>query len=333
MPSAATKRRLAEDAGAWLLDGLVSADTAKVLRDRYSAEDFGFVGVIRYLGISGGILALLGLLGAGVALTGSEGFGGFTTTAVGAAVLAAGLWLSNDLRSRYGTSSKVVLALGVVAVALGIGLVAHASGVPESDLPIPIGAVAVPLSFLLAYRYRNPFLLVLAVLGLFGWIGSWSSMSGHSSYGSSDDLPKVLAAAALGVLAFGLWHERALERHASRFYVVYQSLALLYLNGALLVLSLDDGFMTWGHGSVPVYALLLTAAALGQIVLGARLHNSLFLAFGVIAAALDVLTRYYETFWDKLDRGLFFLAGGALLFGFGFAFEQVARSRRATVPA
>ena len=326
MPSAATKRQLADDVGVWLLDGLISADTAKLLRERYAAEDFGFVGVIRYIGICGGLLALVGLLGAGVALTGSEGFGGFVTTAIGAAVLAAGVWLSNDLRSRYGTSSKVILTLGVVAVAFGVGLVAHSMGVREDDLPFAVGIVAVPLAFFLAYRYRNPFLLVVALVGLFFWVGSLSSMSGHSSHELAVDVPEILAFSALCVLGFGLWHERAFERRGSQFYVVYQFLALLYLNGALLVLSLDDNRKLAG------YTLLLTVAAIGQIVIGAWLHNNLFLAFGITTAALDLLTRYFETYWDKLDRGAFFLAGGAVLFAFGYVFEQVARGRRAAVP-
>jgi hypothetical protein len=325
MPSAGTKRQLSDDVGAWLLDGLISADTANALRERYAAEDFGVVGVIRYIGISGGLLALVGLLGAGVALTGSEGFGGLATTGAGAAVLWAGVWLSNDLRSRYGTSSKVVLTLGVVAVAFGVGLLAHSMGTPEDDLPFAVGGVAVPLSFFLAYRYRNPFLLVVAVVGFFGWVGSWSSMSGRSSHEIAVDLPEILAFAALCVLGFGLWHERAFERRGSQFYVVYQFLALLYLNGALLTLSLNDVH------DLAAYTLLVTAAAIGQIVVGAWLHNSLFLAFGLTTAALDLVTRYYEIYWDKLDRGAFFLAGGAVLFAFGFVFEQMARRRRAPV--
>jgi uncharacterized membrane protein len=164
-------------------------------------------------------------------------------------------------------------------------------------------------------------------MGFFFWVGSWGSMSGRSSHEVEVDLPEILAFAALCVLGFGLWHERAFERRGSQFYVVYQALALLYLNGALLILSLNDTH------DVAAYTLLVTVAAIAQIVVGAWLQNSLFLAFGITTAALDLVTRYFETYWDKLDRGAFFLAGGAVLFAFGYVFEQIARNRRAKVSA
>lgn len=45
-----------------------------------------------------------------------------------------------------------------------------------------VGLTSLPVAFALAYRFENGFLLVLAILGVFHWLGSWHSMIGRSTY-------------------------------------------------------------------------------------------------------------------------------------------------------
>ena len=151
-------------------------------------------------------------------------------------------------------------------------------------------------------------------------------MLGRSSYELDIEQPKVMAAVALGVFAAGLWHQKH-EVRFLRFYVVYQALALSYLNLSLLILSI------WNHHeSTAPWIAVFTAVALAQIVLGARLHSGLVLGFGVTAAALDLFTRYYEQFWDQLSLGAFLALGGAVLLGFGLGFERWNQGREGSVP-
>jgi hypothetical protein len=111
-------------------------------------------------------------------------------------------------------------------------------------------------------------------------------------------------------------------------FLAYQAVGLTYLNLSLLILTID------GHdGSALTWICLWALCGVGQIVAGARLHSALFTAFGVVAIAVNMYTRYYETFWDSVDSGLFFLAGGALMFGAGFAAERGMRTRQARQPA
>ena len=41
-----------------------------------------------------------------------------------------------------------------------------------------IGVVNLPIGFFLAYSRRNGYLLIVTLLGLFHWIGSWNEMRG-----------------------------------------------------------------------------------------------------------------------------------------------------------
>jgi uncharacterized membrane protein len=321
MLTRAVKERLAEDVPLWLADGVVSPETAGVLRTRYQAQGFGLVNVVKYLGVAGGVLCLFGLFGMVGFLVGSAAFGGVLTVACGAGMLAAGLWLCRDLENRYAFSSRAVIALGAMAFAAGIALLCKALDASDGTTAFLTGLAAVPLFAYLAYRTKTGFLLVLATLGFFHWVGSWESMWGRSTYEFEVDQPKLMCAVAIAVFGLGLWHARHRQRFL-RFDLVYQSVALVYLNLSLLILSIDG----W-HGDVRVWVIVFTAAALAQIVLGARLQNALLLSFGVTAAALDLFTRYFESFWDRMSLGAFLAVGGAVLLAVGLTLERIARPR------
>src|SRR5262249_29637775 len=153
--------------------------------------------------------------------------------------------------------------------------------------------------------------------GLFHWIGSWSRMAGQGSYEFAIDEPRLMAPAALAVFLFGLWHER--RGPPPRFHLVYQAAALLYLGLSLLLISF--------HQALAGIAVL-TLAALGQIFVAARLKSPLVMGFGVTALAVDLFTRYFERMWDAVDKGVFFIVGGALLMAYGGLFERAYRAMR-----
>jgi hypothetical protein len=299
------------------------AETATTLRSRYQASSFGVVTAIKYLGIVGGLFAALGILGLIGALADSKAFGSFLILGVSGAFLAAGIWLAGDGRNRYPYSSKVVLALGSPALGSGLALLLSALGVEDHNLFLITGALMIPLMGFLAYRYQNTFLLILVLLETFHWVGSWNRMFGQSTYEFDVQDPRWMAVFSLVVFGIGVWHQQKLQEKTLRFYVAYQAVALVYFNMSLLILSIDwhekPGLLAW--------VLVFTLATLAQIVAGSYLKSGLLTGFGVTFAAIDLFTRYFENFWDKLDAGLFFLLGGALLLAFGFGFEAWNRGR------
>jgi hypothetical protein len=312
--------------GQWITDGVIASDTAATLRARWDQPGLGLVQIIKYVGFAGGLLAFFGLLGLVAAMAESEGFGGFMLAGLGAAGLRFGIRLATDARGRYAISCNVVLALALIAFTCGVGLMLHALGLDESKIVFACGFVALPVAFALAYRFRNMFLLVIGLLAAFHWIGSWTSMLGQSTYAMEIEDPRLMCMAALLAVGVGVAHPR--PSYGPRLFLAYQAVGLTYLNLSLLILTID------GHdGSALNWICLWALCGVGQIIAGARLHSALFTAFGVVAIAVNMYTRYYETFWDSVDSGLFFLAGGALMFGAGFAAERGMRTRQARQPA
>lgn len=323
MTTRAIKQRLADDVSDWFSDGVIERGTLDTLRERYQAEEFGWVGMIRYLGIVGGLIAFFGIIGMMAAMSRSESFGAVVTAAVGGGLTWWGIRLAGDLRERYATSSKIVLTLGAVLWTSGMELFAQAAGAPE-DVLVMIAGTSIPVMAVLAYRYRNSMLLLLSVASMFHWVGAWNGMLGRSTYGFDIQDPRAMCAVALLAFGVGVYHELYLADRTGRFYKVWESLGLLYLNMSLLILSIwrqtSDGELVW--------SLVLTAATLGQILLGARLHNGLIRGCGVVFFAINVFTRYHEEFWDRLELGSYLLCGGLVLLALGGCMEMIVRAVR-----
>lgn len=317
MPSSDVKQRLAEDVALWQADGLIDDATRRLLQERYDTPGFGLMTAVKYLGIAGGLLAAFGLLGLVVAMSGSQAFASVMLAGVAALFAWGGLRLARDPRARYVYTSQIILAIGVVAWAAAVGVGCNAAHMSEGGIAFVVGWGVVPLALVIAYRERNGFLLLLAVLALFHWVGSMSAMVGRSSYAFEVEDPRAMLPLAVAVLAFGIWH----ERRPGRFATVYKTVALIYANWSLIILS-TDGY-SQAHGKL--WVAVFTLATLGQIVLGARLLSPLIMGFGVTCFAIDLFTRYFEYGWNRLDQALFFVLGGLLLMAFGAAFERAYR--------
>ena len=86
--------------------------------------------------------------------------------------------------------------------------------------------------------------------------------------------------------------------------------------------------MAHTHNEAKAWIVIWALAAILQIVSGARLHDPLLAGFGVTALAINIYTRYYEQFWDRMHADLFFLLGGYALFAAGLSCEVLLRRRQ-----
>lgn len=324
MASRAVRERLAQDVGQWLADGLVSKEEHDVLAERYGARAFGLAGIIKSFGIAGGLLAIFGLLGLVAAMAGSKIFGAMLLLAAGSGLTAFGIHLTTNKLGLHALSSKMLLMLGAVMAALGIGVGLDAAGLKDLHAVFFTGILIIlPMAFL-AYRFKNTFLMVITLLLFFHWVGSWTGMVGRSTYEFDVQDPRLMSVAALGALIAGVYHERALRQNTGRFYLAYETVGLIYLNLSLLILTID-----WiSHNETKAWIVAWALAAILQIVAGARLHNPLLTGFGVTSLAINIYTRYFEQFWDRMQAGMFFVLGGSVLFAAGLLCELLLRKQQ-----
>ncbi|MCB9495304.1 MAG: hypothetical protein H6686_00255 [Fibrobacteria bacterium] len=316
MLSSELRQYLLDEAAIWHADGQIESSTLASLRERYRGGEDGNLGVIKALGISAGLISFLGIMGLITALTESEIMAVLVTGGTGTGMVVWALRLAGDLRSRYVHSSRILLALGAVLCTTSLGILLDRVGLKEDTILLLVGLLAIPGQMFLAYKARSTFLLVLTLLGLFHWVGSWNSMLGRSTYAFHVQDPRAMllfAAAAVGV---GIWHERELLDRTGAFHKAWKGIGLVYLNMCLLILSVH-----WRSDSTTVWSIAMGLATLGQILYGSRFHDGQIKAFGVVFFSIGIYTRFHETFWDRLELGTFFLAGGGVLLATGIALE------------
>ncbi|GEM_PF-2323899 len=96
--------------------------------------------------------------------------------------------------------------------------------------------------------------------------------------------------------------------------------------GILLFLFLQTLLMAVGACGQRVvsfaYNVLLFAETLGFLYLGYLLRAESIFRLALWVFALNVLARYFDTFWNILPRSLFFILGGILLIGGGIYLER-----------
>lgn len=320
----AIKQRLREEIAVWFADGDIDEGTLTLLRDRYESRRFGWIGVVKYIGITGGLLAFFGIVGMISAMAESTLLAILMLGGVGGGITYWGMRLARDIRDRYAVSAKIFLTLGVVLWTSSIAIFFGLLGMKEESILLFTGLVSLPIGFLLAYRSQNQYLLILTLLALYHWIGSWNQMCGRSSYEFSVQDPQVMSLAALAGIAVGAYHERKLFPKTGRFFAVWESVGLLYLNLSLLILSIFGN----AESASILWILVFTGATLAQIVLGSMWQNGIIRKFGITFFAINVFTRFHEHFWDQLQIGQYLCLGGGLLFILAACTEGVVRMLR-----
>lgn len=320
MASESLKEFLHQECSSWHADGEIDQFTRDTLQTRWESSGGYLPGLIRSLGIAGALIAFFGVMGAAAAMTRSAFLAAFFLLASGGALSAWALRLYTDLAGRFVVSSKALLLVGMVAIAVGIGFLLHALGLREQAFVVGIGMVVLPLVFFLAYRFRNSWLLGLAVLCLFHWVGAWQMMFGPQTREFTMHDSRVMSIAAAAAFLVGIRHEDWDDMCAGSFARVWKAIGLVYLNVNLLMTTLRSS----GETGL-LWSALLGLLCLVQIVVGARRHDAMVRGFGIVFFILNAFTRFHESSWSRLELGTYFFAGGMVLLATGVALEAGMR--------
>jgi hypothetical protein len=309
----------------WHQQGLIDRPLLDALLPRYETPGRFLAALLKWLGLFAIFQLGLAVLAFIAMMTESAG-----VAALLLALVSGGLWLfgvrmATDPQQRHPFTGSVLVTASLAA-AFGTLMLLHlAAGGESEDQAIPIlllltGVIAA----LTAYRYHLRWPLLLGLLLFFHGAGAWHAYGGHGAYFANIQDERVMAVIALAAILVGLAHERELEvgplRRCVGFGALYLIFGLLYLNLSLWFLTLFGKPLDW--------VLIFTAAGVAQIVIGARLHDARFTGFGIVFLAINLYTRFFEHFWDRLSLGVFFLVCGAMAMAFGFACERWGRTIR-----
>ena len=172
---------------------------------------------------------------------------------------------------------------------------------------------------------------VFALFAFGSWLGAETGYrSGWGAYYLGMNYPMRFV--LLGLLLCGLsvlFKRNDLWSRLAAFERSTLSVGLLYLFISLWILSIfgDYGDMTsWyqaRHMELFHWSLLFGAAACAAIWLGVKDDDAMLRGYGLVFLGLNLYTRFFEWFWDSLNKGLFFIIVGLSLWGLGAHAERL----------
>ncbi len=319
-----TRHKVAETVLDWAHRGLLDDATADRLAAQYRDTESGRRSLTRWLAT----LALLLLLSSGLGVVGlllvdlpawliALLLG---TLAAGCVVHGGRMVTRAEHRRPWSGAVLLTVGLGTAHGAL-LMLYTAAGGDPGERAAMWLLLLVAALALVTAYHYRLRWPLILGLVYLFHGIGSGHAYVGHGGYLADIVDERTMALFAALCAGFGLFHEQRLEAGPLRrhfgFGHCYVIFGLLYLNLSTWFLSLFPGGLTW--------VLLFTAVGVGQLVAGGALKDARFTGFGIVFLAIDLYTRLFESFWERMSAGSFLLVAGLVGLGLGMFFEWRAR--------
>ena len=320
-----TRDLLTHEVTHWHQQGLISQPLLDTLLARYETHGRFLAALLKWLGLFAIFQLGLAVLAFIAMMAESALLAALLLSGVGAGLWRFGAQLATDPRQLH-PFTGAVLVTASLAAAFGTFVLLHVAlgGDPEGQAIPMIMLLTGILAALTAYRYYLRWPLLLALLLFFHGLGAWHAYGGHGAYFAHIQDERLMALAALAAILLGLWHERRLEpgplERCVGFGGLYLIFGLLYLNVSLWFLTLFGRPLEW--------ILIFTAVGIGQIVVGARLCDARFTGFGIVFLAIDLYTRFFEHFWDRLSAGAFFLVAGALAMALGYGFERQAYGER-----
>ncbi len=162
------------------------------------------------------------------------------------------------------------------------------------------------------------FLISLYVLS-FKWLVRVHDLEGWVSFP-----PFYLA--AFGLTALGTFFAAAFlaVKGKDRKETIKEGLFVLVIAVMLSVLTFTAAMLD-RHVFLAVTNIFLFISIVALVIIGYANREPVLINFGLVFFVLDVVARYFDFFWDMLDKSVFFMVGGMLLLVGGTLLERHRR--------
>lgn len=251
------------------------------------------------------------------------------------AVLSASwFWYIGRARKETRSSAyEIYMALGGLSVLTCLVYVCKSA---QADTTYYTGFLALSAMALLALgaAMRSTVLWLGGLLAATAWFGAFTAgfEQSYLFWGMNYPVRYVVFGALLLVSSFAL---RGLKQVAFAHQLTYViALAVFFLAlWAVTVFGNFNSLERWQHArqsQIIIYSVFLAIAAGLSFFLGIRFRDNAARDFGIIFLLVNLYTRYFEYFWDTMNKGIFFLV---LAITFGVLGRWLERKSKAAAKA
>lgn len=208
---------------------------------------------------------------------------------------------------------------------LFLSVLLNAWAVGEAGIFFSSGSGRFPMLLLIAcimygvigYIGRSNLVWIFALLSFGGWLGAETGyMSGWGAYYLGLNYPLRFAFFGMVMTALSLS-----LRNSDKFKLFFSStlsISLLYLFLALWLLSIfgNYDYGSWRRGGqieLFHWSVIFALAVCLVFYLGMKLDIRMLRGYGMTFLGINLYTRFFEYFWNELDKALFFALIGLSL--------------------
>lgn len=182
----------------------------------------------------------------------------------------------------------------------------------------------------IAYFKENTLILVFSLLGFAVWFGAETGyISGWGAYFLGLNYPIRFTLISPLIILIGYIHKRLNFSVPKSFIRTYYSFGLLFVNLSLWILSIfgyQGGLNNWTFSSnnleLLFFSIIWFIIDLIIFTIGTKVKDKMFVGYAVTFIILNLYTRYFEYFWDKMYKSLFFVILGGISIIIGLYFEK-----------
>jgi len=191
-------------------------------------------------------------------------------------------------------------------------------------------SLAALLLLIIARAFRSKALWIAAIGATIGWFGVFSNWLSNDNLFLGMNYPMRYTALGMLILAIALLQQQIKQVSFGQRITYVAGLILFFLGlWGISIFGNYSGLAEWQQVRqvhVLAYSLVFGIAAAISFYLGIRYKDELARDFGVLFLLINLYTRYFEYFWDSMNKGIFFLI---LAITFGFVGWLLERKRKA----
>ncbi|HIT03885.1 MAG TPA: DUF2157 domain-containing protein [Candidatus Caccocola faecipullorum] len=330
----------------WEREGVVDAETASRLRGSVSPIPFDFpfdwLRATRWLLILAlccfavGIAALLQtewIVALIRRIFGSAPAVKSVFFAALAAVFYAAAYRRRLRRPERVFTNEALLMLGVLSTASSIAWLGVALGSGSRHFSLLL-ALAAAVYAVIAVAMNSALVWIFSLFSLGSWLGAETGyISGWGAYWLGMNYPARFVLYGGALAAASHFMERV--PRFSGFQRPTLSVGLLFLFVSLWMMSIfgnnglvDGSWRQTGRTELFLWCAAFAAAAGVSLWLGIKRDDMMLRGYGAVFLAINVYTRFFENFWNAMNKGLFFLILGASLWFLGSKAERIWNAAR-----
>ncbi len=227
---------------------------------------------------------------------------------------------------------EVYMVLGGLAIMTALVYFCKGMGIDKTRTALL--SLATPLLLIVAQLLRSKALWIAAIITAIGWFGSFSTWQSHDNLFLGMNYPVRYTVFGLVILGIAFLQTRIKQ--------VSFGQRLTYVAGLIAVFTGLWGMSIFGNYNtleewqqvrqvhVLAYSVVFGLAAALSFYLGIRYKDEIARDMGVLFLLINLYTRYFEYFWDTMNKGIFFLI---LAITFGFLGWWLERKKKKTLPS